>query len=125
MRQDRGIAAILAAAAVCLMLAATGLYGAYAILDRDAFADRAASTLGSDEVRQEVAARFAMRVVQEHPGLVRAQSAVEEAAGRVIVADEFRAPYRAGALRLHDALLADADAEAALRVAGSGSDVQR
>jgi hypothetical protein len=125
MGQRRGIAAILAAAAVCLVMAGIGLYGAYAILDPEAFADRAASTLGSDEVRQEVAARFAMRVVQEHPGLVRGQSAVEEAAGRVIVADEFRLSYRTAALQVHDALFADADAEAALRVGGSGSALQR
>ena len=45
MGQRRGIAAILAAAAACLVISTLGAYGTYAILDEDAFADRAVSTL--------------------------------------------------------------------------------
>ena len=50
----RGSVLILAIAAACLLVAGIGGYGAYAVLDRDAFADRALHTLDSDEVREEV-----------------------------------------------------------------------
>lgn len=125
MGQRRGIAAILAAAAVCLLLAGVGAYGAYAVLDELRFADRAASTLDSDEVREEVAARIAMRVVQDQPKFAGVEGAIEDAAGRMIVTDEFRGAYWTAAVRVHQALFADADAEAALRVSGSGADLQR
>lgn len=125
MGQRRGIAVILAAAAVCLLLAGLGAYGAYAVLDEFAFADRAASSLNSDEVREEVAARIATRVVQEEPRFAGGQAAVENAAGALIVTDEFRGAYWTAAVHLHQVLLADPDAEASLRVAGSGADLRR
>ena len=125
MGQRRGIAAILAAAAVCLLLAGVGAYGAYAVLDEFRFADRAASTLDSDEVREEAAARIAMRVVQDEPKFAGVEGPIEDAAGRLIVTDEFRGAYWTAVVRLHQVLFADADAEAALRVPGSGADLRR
>jgi len=125
MGQHRGIAVILAAAAVCLLLSAVGAYGAYAVLDEAAFADRAVSTLESDEVREELAARIATRVVQEEPRFAGGQAAVEDAARAMIATDEFRGAYWAAAVHLHQVLLADPDAEASLRVAGSGADLRR
>ncbi|HET8756787.1 MAG TPA: hypothetical protein VFM58_12280, partial [Solirubrobacteraceae bacterium] len=125
MGQRRGIAAILAAAAVSLVLAGVGAYGAYAVLDEFAFADRAASTLDSDEVREEVAARIAMRVVQDEPAFAGVEDPIEDAAGRLIVSDEFRGAYWTAVVRLHQVLFTDADAEAALRVPRSGADLQR
>ena len=122
MGQRRGIAAILVAAAVCLMLAGIGLYSVYAILDRDAFADRAASTLKSDEVRQEVAARIAARVVVERPSLTGDEAAVEDAANAVVTGDpDFAPAFRAAAAQMHESLFSDADADGSLRVDGSGA----
>jgi len=122
MGQRRGIAAILAAAAACLVIATLGAYGTYAILDEDAFADRAVSTLHSDEVRQDLGARVAMRVVEKRPELMRGQSAIEEAA--TIEAETnpaFGTEFRAAAAHLHHVLFTDANADASLRVIGSGA----
>ena len=58
----RGTVLVLAVAAACLLVAGIGGYGAFAVLDRDAFADRAARTLDSDEVRDEVGVRVAGRL---------------------------------------------------------------
>jgi hypothetical protein len=125
MGQRRGIAAILAAAAICLLLAGVGAYGAYAVLDEFAFADRAASTLDSDEVREEVAARIAMRVVQDEPKFAGVEAAIEDAAARQIATEEFGGAYWTAVVHLHQVLFSDADAEAALRVSGSGADLRR
>jgi hypothetical protein len=125
MAQRRGIAAILAAAAVCLLLAGVGAYGAYAVLDEFHFADRAASTLNSDEVREEVAARIARRVVEDEPKFAGVEGAIEDAAGRLIDTGEFRGAYWTAVVRLHQILFADPDAVASLRVSGSGADLQR
>jgi hypothetical protein len=123
--QRRGIAAILAAAATCLVIAATGAYGMYAILDEDAFVARAAGTLASDEVRQDLGDRFAMRVVEKHPELMRGQSAIEEVAtGEVIPTQAFADGFRLAAAQWHHTLFTDANADASLRVAGSGAALQ-
>src|SRR4051794_12783042 len=124
MGQRGGIAAILAAAAVCLLLSGVSAYGAYAIVDEDAFADRAASTLKSDEVREEITARLFARVVEAQPRLVGDESPVQDAAGNVASATAFRGGFWTAAVRMHQALFADADADASLRVAGSGADLR-
>lgn len=125
MGQRRGIAAILAAAAVCLLVAGVGAYCAYAILNEDVFADRAASTLTSDEVREEVASRIAARAVEEQPSLAGDEAAVEDAAISSVVADpRFTAAFRAATARMHRAIFSDPDADGALRVTGSGATLQ-
>jgi len=122
MGQRRGIAAILAAAAACLVIATLGAYGTYAILDEDAFADRAVSTLQSDEVRQDLGARVATRVVEKRPELMRGQSAIEEAATiEAATNPAFGTEFRAAAAHLHHVLFTDANADASLRVSGSGA----
>jgi hypothetical protein len=125
MGQRRGIAAILAAAAACLLLAGLAAYGGYAVLDEFAFADRATSTLNSDEVREELAGRLAMRVVQEEPRYAGDRAAIEDAAGTIVNTEEFRGAFWTAAVQLHQVLFADSDAKPSLRVAGSGADLQR
>src|SRR5215213_3456623 len=125
MGQRRGIAAILAAAAVCLLAAGVGAYCAYAILDEDVFANRAGSTLKSDEVREEVASRIASRAVEEQPSLAGDEAAVEDAAISSVVADpRFALAFRAAAAQMHRAIFSDAGADGALRVGGSGATLQ-
>jgi hypothetical protein len=125
MGQRRGIALILAAAAACLLLAAVGAYSLYAILDADAFADRATSTLHSDEVREELASRMAARVIEQQPQLARGEDAIKEAATAQVTTDaSFEPGFHAAALGVDRALLSDADADARLRVAGSGAALQ-
>lgn len=125
MGQRRGIAAILAAAAVCLLLAGLGAYCAFAIVDEDNFADRAASTLNSDEVRQEVASRIAARAVEEQPSLAGHEAAVEDAAITNVVSDPgFVLAFRTAAARMHHAIFSRGQADGALRVGGSGATLQ-
>ena len=122
MAQRRGIAAILAAAAVCLVLAGLGAYGAYAILDEDAFADRALGTLQSDEVREDLAARIAARVVADQPRLLAGQAVIENVANGWLERDTgFPAAFRAATAELHHRLFWNADADASLHVPGSGA----
>src|SRR5919197_4334918 len=121
MGRRRGGVLILAAAAACLLLAGIAAYGQYAIVDEDAFADRAVSTLQSDEVRQDAAHRIAMRVVQQRPELMPREAAIEADANTQITDNpEYAAGFRAAAARLHHVLFTDADATAALQVRGSG-----
>jgi hypothetical protein len=121
MGQRRGIALILAAAAACLLVAGIAAYGQYAILDEGAFADRAVSTLRSDEVRQEAAHRIAMRIVQQRPVLMPREAAIEEDANTQITDNpEYAQGFRSAAARLHHVLFTDANVTAALQVRGSG-----
>lgn len=113
---------MLAMAAGCLLIAGIGGYGALAVLDRDAFADRAVSALASDEVRQEVGARIGRRLANDRPELSAGEPLMADAVTEGVTADPaFHAAFRAGAGRLHDALFGSADREAALIVQGSGA----
>lgn len=115
------MAAILAVAAACLVVAATGAYARYAVFDQARFADRAAALLNSDEVRDEVAARIGARVVADQPELATGEAAVEDAVASGIANDlAFHAAFRTSAAQLHRALFSDADAQASFVVAGSG-----
>jgi hypothetical protein len=126
MGQRRGIALLLAAAAGCLIVAAIGAYSLYALLDADAFADRAAGTLHSDEVREEIATRMTARVIEQQPELARGQDAIQEAAIMQVTTDPSFAPaFRRAALGVQRALVSDADADARFRVAGSGAALQQ
>ena len=121
MERRRGIASILAVATACLLAAGIGLYCSAVVLDERAFADRAASTLRSDEVQEEVAARIVAGVEGEQPSLTLGEPLLEDAAGVVAASPEYRAAFRAGAARLHRALVEDPDAEAALGGTGTGA----
>jgi hypothetical protein len=113
---------MLAVAAVCLLIGGVAGYGALAVVDGDAFADRAAATLGSDEVREEVGTRLASRHAHRHVELSPLEPLMAHAATETVAADPgFRAAFRDGALRLHDGLFTDADRPASMTVAGSGS----
>jgi hypothetical protein len=126
MGQRRGIALVLAAAAACLLVAAIGAYSLFAVLDEDAFADRATSTLHSDEVRQEIATRMATRIIEKEPRLTRAGEAINEAAAAEVENDPtFPTGFHTAALDLHSSLFSSDDADATLRVAGSGGAIQQ
>jgi hypothetical protein len=125
MGQRAGRWAILAAAVAFLLLAGAGAYAHHAILDEDQFADRATGTLVSDEVRQEIAARIGARVVADRPQLTSGEPAVEDAVADGLTFDlAFHAAFRASAANLHHVLFSDANAGAALVVAGSGREIR-
>jgi hypothetical protein len=92
------------AVAVLLLLAAgVGAYADRAIVDEDGFADRAEAAFERPAIREEVAVRLRSR---EAP---RAADAVDDPA--------FAAAFRAGALKMHEALFDDPDAVVAFRPA--------
>jgi hypothetical protein len=116
-----GTVLILTIAAACLLVAGIAGYGAYAVLDREAFADRALHALDSDEVREEVGTRVAGRLAADRPELSRYEPLIADAvAERVAIGPAYRAAFRDGALGLNDSLFGDADAAATMTVAGSG-----
>ncbi len=122
MGRRRGIAGILVAAAACLLVAGIAAHAQLAVIDEAAFADRAAGTLGSDEVRDEVASRIGKRVVADRPELAPGEAVLEEAVATGVTLDPaFQTAFRTAAARMHHALFADPDAEASLRIAGSGA----
>ena len=118
----RGITGILVAAAACLLVAGVATHVRFAMVDEAAFADRAAGTLRSDEVRQEVAVRTAAGVVGQHPELAASEVVLEDAVAMGVALEPlFHARFRTAAGSLHHALFWDPDADASLRVAGSGA----
>ena len=122
--QDRsglGIRAcvLLAMAAVCLVLGGVAVYAHSAILDEDAFAQRAAGTLASDEVDEEVAERLTVRLVKQDPRLLRFQPVIEYEARQMEASPEFRAAF-AGAARDFQRSLFDGYALAAFDVGSAG-----
>jgi hypothetical protein len=121
----RGSVLIPAIAAVCLLFAGIGGYGAYAVLDRDAFADRALQTLDSDEVREEVGARIGTRLANERPELAADEPMIGDAVAGTVAADPaFQTAFRDGAVRLHGSMFGDPDDAASMIVAGSGAMVR-
>jgi hypothetical protein len=113
-------------AAVCLLVAGISAYGRYAIVDQARFADRAATTLQSDEVRDEIAARTARRVVAERPVLEPDVAVVDDAVKEELTGDPaFQGAFRIAAAQLHQALFVDPGAEASLVVGGSGAALHR
>jgi hypothetical protein len=118
----RGTIVMLVLGAACLLAAAVGAYARYAILDEQAFADRAVSVLDSGEVQSEAARRLADRAVSEHPELESRRATIEDAAATAVVRDDAFAPaFRAAAIRMQRAIFSDADAPAQLIVPGSGA----
>jgi hypothetical protein len=122
MRHRRGIAAIPAVAAVCLLVAGVGGYGADSVLDEDEFADRAVATLRSDEVREEVGARIGSRLASARPELSPGEQLIQDAVAETVTSDPaFQQAFREGGARLHRALFADADTDASMTVEGAGA----
>jgi hypothetical protein len=120
MGQRRGVVAILAVAAACLLVAGIAGYARYAVFDEAEFADRAVGTLASDEVREEVGARIGSRLASERPELAAGAPMIETAVADAVTADPaFQAAFRDAAVRMHQALVSDT--EVALRVEGSGA----
>ncbi len=121
----RGTVLVLAVAAACLLAAGIGGYGALAVLDRDAFADRAVRTLDSDEVREEAGVRIAGRLANEQHELSVLQPLIADTVSEEVADDPaFRSAFRDGAVRLHEALFEQPGAEASMTVAGSGAMVR-
>jgi len=95
---------LLAMAAICLVLGGAAVYARMAILDNDAFTQRAVGTLASDEVDEEVADRLTVRLVNQQPALLRFQPVIQYEARTIAVSPEFRAAFAGAASRLQSSL---------------------
>jgi hypothetical protein len=94
----------LALAVVLLLAAGLGAYARHAIVDEDAFADRAQTALERPDVRDEVAARL----IRQEPLL----------AAHVVADPRFEAAFRDGTTRMHGALFESRSEEVSLRLQG-------
>ena len=113
---------ILAVAAICLLGAGLFGYLDYAVLDERVFADRAASTLASDEVRSEIGARLGKRLATERPELAAGENVMEDAVADGVAAEPaFQHAFHTASLRMHRSLFGDAHAEVSFRVDGSAA----
>jgi hypothetical protein len=91
-----------ALAVVLLLAAGLGAYARHAIVDEDAFSDRAEAAFERPDVRNEVAARL----FEQEPGL----------AAQVVADPRFETTFREGTARMHSALFEDRDDEVSLRL---------
>jgi hypothetical protein len=92
---------------LALMLGGLALYARYAVLDRDAFADRATGALHQDEVRDEVATRITAREIEANGALAARRPVLEAAVGDVVEGPRFPSEFRSGTLLLYDGLFGD------------------
>jgi hypothetical protein len=112
------------ASALCIVVAVVALYARSAILDSDHFADRAVSALTSDELDDEIGARFSSGLIERSPDLVTLRPAVEEAATNVVAGPAFAAAFRTAVARLHRGIFDGDDPRPALRVTGMTAEVR-
>src|SRR3712207_5697715 len=97
-------AVLLVAGVMALMLGGLALYARHAVLDAQAFADRATQTPGQDEVADEIALRIASREIEANPGLAARRPILEAAVAEVVEGPRFAREFHAGALALHSSL---------------------
>ena len=100
-------AVVLVAGVLALMLGGLALYARHAVLDANAFADRATGTLSQDEVIDEVAARIASREIEASPALAARRPVLEAAVADVVGNWRFPGEFHAGALTLHAGIFSD------------------
>jgi hypothetical protein len=115
---------ILLVSALCLLAGLVALYARGAVLDRDAFADRAVATLYQDEVDEEIATRFTDGVIERSPGLVTLRPALESAAAEVVTGRWFAARFGASMRGLHDQIFGGDAVRPGLHVPGMTAQVQ-
>jgi hypothetical protein len=104
---------------IALVAGGLALYAQRAVLDRQAFADRATAALEQDEVRDEVAQRLAKREIEAVPALAPRLPVLEAAIDDVIGDYRFAAVWHAGAEAMHRGLFDGADVEFSLPGAGT------
>jgi hypothetical protein len=95
---------LLAMAAVCLVLGGVAVYAHTAILDTDAFTQRAVGTLASDEVDEEIADRLTVRLINQQPALLRYRPVIKYEARELAGSPEFGASFAAAARELQRSL---------------------
>jgi hypothetical protein len=88
-------------AALALLSAVILGYASRAFFDSDRFAERAASALRDEAVRDEVSARVADELVEADPNLVAVRPVLESVVGGIITSGAFQSVFRTGVADLH------------------------
>jgi len=93
------------AGTLCIVLGGLLLYARVALFDSDAFADRAAATLGEERVEQAITEPIVNAIVDSGPAeLINAQPILEAGVGSVIDSSAFRQAFRDATRRAHSGL---------------------
>ncbi len=114
--------ALLVLGTIALVAGGLALYAQRAVLDRQAFADRATAALEQDEVRDEIAIRLAQREIEAVPALAPRRPVIEAAVGDVVDDGRFPAVWHAGAEAMHRELFDGADVK--LSLPGTGTELR-
>jgi len=118
----KACAGLLAGGIALLVVGALALYGRAAVLDEQAFAERATAALAQDEVRDEIGRRLAGDAIQAEPALAPQRPTVEAAVADAVQAPGFPAHFRAGAQAMHHALFTGGSVDLALP--GAAADIR-
>src|SRR4051794_24680733 len=97
-------AVLLTSGAVLVMIGVLALYGRAAVLDEQAFADRATAAFASDEVQDEVGQRIADREIEAEPALAPLRPTLDAAVDAVVDSWTFPPRFHEGAAAMHRAL---------------------
>lgn len=117
MTARQALALLLAAvAALSAVGGAASWYLRHAVVEPQAFADRAIDALDREPVRDAVRGEISAQVLKRVPARSVPVERVDEAVDRAIDARVFRLAFRRGAIDVNEALFADADAAVTLRV---------
>jgi hypothetical protein len=116
-------AVLLVTGALLVLAAGIALYGQRAVLDEHQFADRATSTLQQDEVRDEIADRIAIRLVDAHPDLAAGRPVLDAAAHDLVATPAFAHEFWRGAAAMHHSLFASTHDVVQLSLPGAGRDL--
>src|SRR5262245_66462764 len=100
-------AVLLTLGVIALLAGGLALYARHAVLDTEAFAARATSTLQQDEVLDEIVARIADRTIAQAPELASRRPLLEDAVAEMVGSAAFVTEFHAGAWPLHHWLFDD------------------
>lgn len=103
-------------AALCAVGGAASWYLRDAVVERQAFADRALDALDRPAVRQAVSGEIAAQVLARVPQGGIARAPVEAAVERTVDTPAFRRAFRRSALQVNDTLFGASDGVATLRI---------
>jgi hypothetical protein len=114
---------LLVTGALCVLLGGLALYGERTVVNERAFADRATSTLGQDEVDDEIADRIAQRLVNLNPQLAGRRPVLDAAAHDLVAWPGFANEFHEGVAAMHRALFTGSHESVRLLTPGAGQEL--
>jgi hypothetical protein len=117
-------AVLLVTGALFVLLGGLALYGQRTVVNERAFADRATSTLGQDEVDDEIADRIGQRLVNLNPQLAGRRPVLDAAARDLVAWPGFANEFHDGVAAMHRALFGDPHEPVHLLIPGAGQELR-